>query len=171
MNFHGTSARGIVWEHNTHIGDARATNMKRAGMVNIGQLAREEYGEDNVYLAGFASYAGSVIAGSEWGAPMEEMEVPPARPGSIEAELHKKGVNNFYLLFNTESAKPFETEIHHRAIGVVYDPGMEKYGNYVPSVLARRYDALIFLDQTRALHPLRLHPDKHKLPALYPFSI
>jgi erythromycin esterase-like protein len=171
MDFHGTSARGIVWEHNTHIGDARATNMKRAGMVNIGQLAREEYGEDNVYLAGFASYAGSVIAGSEWGAPMEEMEVPPARPGSIEAELHKKGVNNFYLLFNTENGKPFETEIHHRAIGVVYDPGMEKYGNYVPSVLARRYDALIFLDQTRALHPLRLHPDKHKLPALYPFSI
>jgi erythromycin esterase-like protein len=180
MKFHGQNARptgssgrakGIVWEHNTHIGDARATNMGRAGMVNTGQLAREEYGEDNVYLVGFASYKGTVIAGEEWGAPMKEMEIPEARPGSIEAELHKKNINKCYILFSNEMDRMYQTEINHRAIGVVYNPGMERYGNYVPSVLSRRYDAFIFLDETKALHPLFLHPDKHKLPATYPFNL
>lgn len=171
MQFHGTGAKGIVWEHNTHIGDARATNMTKAGMINIGQLSRESYGVDKVYLAGFASYSGSVIAGSEWGAPMQEMEMPEARTGSIEALLHKQSEDNGYILFGDEDEKIFDSAIHHRAIGVVYDPGMEKFGNYVPSVLSERYDALIYLDKTRALHPLLLHPDKHKLPALYPFSI
>jgi erythromycin esterase len=173
MDFHGVDAKAIVWEHNTHIGDARATNMSRAGMVNIGHLAREEYGEENVYLAGFASYSGSVIAGDEWGAPMQEMEVPAARAGSIEDILHKLNPENQYLLFNKEKSmmQLYNTELHHRAIGVVYDPAREKYGNYVPSVMAKRYDALIYFDETRALHPLHLHPDVHKLLATYPFSI
>ncbi|HKC37842.1 MAG TPA: erythromycin esterase family protein, partial [Chitinophagaceae bacterium] len=90
MKFHGKNAKGIVWEHNTHIGDARATNMKRQGMINIGQLAREQYSDDKVYLIGFASHRGTVIAGDEWGAPMEELEVPAARVGSIEDILHKE---------------------------------------------------------------------------------
>ena len=171
MKFHEKNAKGIVWEHNTHIGDARATNMSRAGMVNTGQLAREEYGEDNVYLVGFASYKGSVIAGEEWGAPMQVMEIPAARPGSVEAELHKRNVNRCYIIFSNEMDRMYQTDINHRAIGVVYNPGMERYGNYVPSVLSRRYDALIFLDETKALHPLFLHPDKHKLPATYPFNL
>jgi erythromycin esterase len=171
MKFHGQGAKGIVWEHNTHIGDARATDMERAGMVNIGQLAREKYGEANVYLAGFASYEGSVVAGQEWGADMEIMTVPGARQGSIEHILHKKKNGNGYLLFRQQNADMYNNQINHRAIGVVYDPLMEKFGNYVPSVLAKRYDALIFLDKTVALHPLHLHPDKHKLPATYPFSL
>jgi erythromycin esterase len=171
MRFHGKNAKALVWEHNTHIGDARATNMSRAGMVNIGQLAREKYGEDNVYLAGFASWSGTVIAGKEWGAPMEEMEIPPARPGSIEAELHHRRNADYYILFNQETNAFFQSAIHHRAIGVVYEPSREKFGNYVPSVLSRRYDALLFLDKTSALHPLHLHSDKHKLPATYPFSL
>jgi len=171
MGFHEKNAKGIVWEHNTHIGDARATNMSRAGMVNTGELAREEYGEDNVYLVGFASYKGSVIAGEEWGAPMQVMEIPEAKPGSIEAELHKRNIDNCYILFSNEMDRLYQTEINHRAIGVVYNPRMERYGNYVPSVLSGRYDAFIFLDETRALHPLFLHPDKHKLPATYPFNL
>src|SRR5690606_21167500 len=73
LRHHGSPEKAIVWEHNTHVGDARATNMANAGMVNIGQLARERYGEDQVYLTGFASWAGTVVAGDEWGAPMEEM--------------------------------------------------------------------------------------------------
>lgn len=171
MKFHEKNAKGIVWEHNTHIGDAGATNMSREGMVNTGQLAREEYGEDNVYLVGFASYKGTVIAGEEWGAPMEEMEIPEARQGSIEAELHRKNIDRCYILFSNEMDRLYQTHIHHRAIGVVYNPGMERYGNYVPSVLSRSYDAFIFLDETKALHPLFLHPDKHKLPATYPFNL
>ena len=88
LAFHGPKTKGIVWAHNTHVGDARATDMSAEGMVNIGELAREKYGRKNVYLVGFAGYAGGVIAGKSWGAPMEEMEVPEAREGSIEALLH-----------------------------------------------------------------------------------
>jgi len=171
MKFHGKNAKGIVWEHNTHIGDARATNMKRQGMINIGQLAREDYGEDKIYLVGFASHSGTVIAGDEWGAPMEELEVPAARPGSIEDILHKESASDRYILFSEGiSEKMYETEIHHRAIGVVYHPETERMSNYVPSVLSKRYDALFFLDQTSALHPLHMHPHNEKVPETYPFG-
>ena len=171
MKFHGNEAKGIVWEHNTHIGDARATNMKRQGMINIGQLAREEYGDYKIYLVGFASYKGTVIAGNEWGAPMEEVEVPAARPGSIEDILHKENGSDRYILFSEQiPEKIYETEIHHRAIGVVYNAANERLGNYVPSVLSRRYDAFIFLDETTALHPLHMHPYHEKTPETYPFG-
>ena len=171
MKFHGKNAKGIVWEHNTHIGDARATNMKRQGMINIGQLAREDYGEDKIYLVGFASHSGTVIAGDEWGAPMEELEVPAARPGSIEDILHKESASDRYILFSEGiSEKMYETEIHHRAIGVVYHPETERMSNYVPSVLSKRYDALVFLDETSALHPLHMRPHHEKVPETYPFG-
>lgn len=168
MTFHGKNARGIVWEHNTHIGDARATGMAKAGMVNIGQLAREEYGEKKVYLAGFATYRGTVIAGKEWGAPMEVMEVPEAQKGSIEYLLHRQSESDRYVLFDEEIPEEYFDKIGHRAIGVVYDPAMEKYGNYVPSLLPQRYDALIFIDETKALHPLALHVDRRKVPETFP---
>lgn len=168
MKFHGKNAKGIVWEHNTHIGDARATGMSKAGMVNIGELAREKYGEENVYLAGFATYRGTVIAGQEWGAPMEEMEVPEAKKGSIEYRLHQQDSRDRYLLFSDEIPEEYFEKIDHRAIGVVYDPAMEKYGNYVPSLIPQRYDALVFIDETRALHPLYLHADRRKVPETFP---
>ena len=171
LHHHGKGSKGIVWEHNTHIGDARATDMKRAGMVNIGQLAREQYGVNKVYLVGFGSYRGTVIAGEEWGSLMEEMDVPPAREGSIEYELHRENAHNRYLLFNTEEIqKKYETAIRHRAIGVVYNPENERQGNYVPSVMAQRYNAFIYLDETRALHPLHLKPHDEKVPETYPFG-
>jgi erythromycin esterase len=171
LKFHGGGAKAIVWEHNTHIGDARATDMKHAGMVNIGQLAREQYGINNVYLVGFGSYQGSVIAGEEWGAPMKKMEVPQAREGSVEHMLHRESLQNRYLLFNTEDLRrQYESSIRHRAIGVVYNPNRERYGNYVPSVMAARYDAFIYLDETRALHPLHLKPHAEKVPETYPFN-
>ena len=170
--FHGSRSKAIVWEHNTHIGDARATSMKRAGMINIGQLGREQYGEDQVYLVGFASYKGTVIAGEAWGANMEEMTVPEARKGSIEDVLHKESTEDRCLLFNSgENERIYESDIHHRAIGVVYNPDNEKYGNYVPSVLARRYDALMFFDETRALHPMHMKPHSDQMPDLYPFGV
>jgi erythromycin esterase-like protein len=169
--FHGEMAKAIVWEHNTHIGDARATDMKRGGMVNIGQLAREQYGINNVYLVGFGCYQGSVIAGEAWGALMEEMEVPGAREGSIEYQLHKENPRDHYLLFNTsDMQRKYDTSIRHRAIGVVYNPERERHGNYVPSVMSQRYDAFVFLDTTRALHPLHLKPNDVKVPETYPFG-
>ncbi|HYO20879.1 MAG TPA: erythromycin esterase family protein, partial [Flavisolibacter sp.] len=171
LKFHGKGSKAIVWEHNTHIGDARATDMRRAGMVNIGQLAREEYGINQVYLVGFGSYRGTVIAGDEWGAPMKVMEVPQAREGSIEHVLHRESTADRYLLFNTEDIREtYEESIRHRAIGVVYNPERERYGNYVPSVMANRYDAFIYLDETTALHPLHLKPHHEKMPDTYPFN-
>jgi erythromycin esterase-like protein len=145
--------------------------MKRGGMVNIGQLAREQYGINNVYLVGFGCYQGSVIAGEAWGALMEEMEVPGAREGSIEYQLHKENPRDHYLLFNTsDMQRKYDTSIRHRAIGVVYNPERERHGNYVPSVMSQRYDAFVFLDTTRALHPLHLKPNDVKMPETYPFG-
>ncbi len=126
LQFHGMDAKGIVWEHNTHIGDARATDMKGAGMVNIGQLARGQYGTHNVYLCGFASYQGTVIAGDEWGKPMRVMDVPEAREGSIEEMLHEESNHNRYLLFGKQQDNRYYDRIRHRAIGVVYNPLLEK---------------------------------------------
>jgi erythromycin esterase-like protein len=130
-------------------------------------LAREEYGPQNVYLAGFATYSGTVIAGEDWGANMQEMEVPPAKKGSIESMLHEQNKDG-YILFNSQNEEVYNKAAPHRAIGVVYNPAMEKYGNYVPSVLSQRYDALVFIDKTKALHPLYLHPDRNKIAETFP---
>jgi erythromycin esterase-like protein len=171
MKFHGPGAKGIVWEHNTHIGDARATDMKRAGMVNIGQLAREQYGIHEIFLVGFGSYTGTVIAGAEWGAPMKKMKVPNAKEGSVEHVLHRESVQDRYLLFSEAASREhFQNSMNHRAIGVVYNPEHERFGNYVPSVLPRRYDAFIFLDQTSGLHPMHMEPFSEKIPDTYPFG-
>jgi erythromycin esterase-like protein len=171
LQFHGKGAKAIVWAHNTHIGDASATGMKRAGMINIGQLARENYGVNKVYLAGFGTYSGSVIAAEEWGAPMQEMEVPPAREGSIEHQLHTEDPLDRYLLLQTEDqSSQYEREIRHRAVGVVYNPENDRFSNYVPSVLSLRYDAFIFIDETSAVHPLHLQPHDVEMPATYPFG-
>ena len=172
INFHGNNSKAIVWEHNTHIGDARATDMKREGMINIGQLAREEYSPENVYLCGFGSYTGTVIAGEAWGSLMEEMQVPDARKGSIEEVLHNELNDNGYILFSEKNdSKKFEKALPHRAIGVVYNSEREKYGNYVTSFMPQRYNAFIFIDETKALHPLHIKPIGEKVPETYPFGV
>jgi erythromycin esterase-like protein len=157
---YGLASRSIVWEHNTHVGDARATDMAGAGMVNVGQLARVEWGADDVAIVGFGSYEGTVIAGEEWGAPMEVMRVPPARSDSWESIMHDTYQGD-RLLFSRELAgagAAFERR-GHRAIGVVYDPAREARGNYVPTVLPARYDAFIYLDRTRAIRPLHMQEE------------
>ena len=166
----GAGAKAIVWEHNTHIGDARATDMAAAGMVNVGQLARERHSAEGVFLVGFGSYEGSVIAGDYWGAEMEEMPVPPAVPGSWEALLHGTGSDR--LLFSADLKDPaFVERRGHRAIGVVYHPSRERFGNYVPTVLPRRYDAFLYLAKTKGLHPLHLEPKGGKTPDTYPWGL
>ncbi|GAB3180317.1 erythromycin esterase family protein [Telluribacter humicola] len=170
-NFYGPDSKAIIWEHNTHIGDARYTDMKRVGMINVGQLVREQNHEDDVVLVGFGSYEGSVIAGSSWGAPMEEMEMPEAREGSVEELLHNESAEDKLLIFNRYNEKErFSKEMPHRAIGVVYNPEYESYGNYVPTVLNARYDAFIYIDTTEALHPLRQPVDESLTPETYPFG-
>jgi erythromycin esterase len=173
LNHHGPNSKAIVWEHNTHIGDARATTMAGAGMVNVGQLARERWGRDNVVLVGFSSHQGSVIAGEEWGAPMQRMPVPPARQGSWEDLLHDVGAEDQLLVLqDLEQAPGIDEPRGHRAIGVVYNPERESYGNYVPTVLGFRYDALLHIDETYALRPLHMEPvESGDLPDTYPFRV
>jgi erythromycin esterase len=172
MEFHGPGSKAIIWEHNTHIGDARATDMADAGMLNTGQLIREKYGKEDVVLVGFGSYSGSVIAGEYWGGPMKVMQVPDAVRGCWEDLLHHTANGNT-ILFSSDlkGNKLMEQSFGHRAIGVVYDPDTERFGNYVPSVIPERYDAFIFLDETTPLHPLHITPDGHQMPETYPFGM
>jgi len=172
MRHHGPEAKAIVWEHNTHIGDARYTDMADVGMVNVGQLVRERRGEEDVVLVGFGTHRGGVIAAAEWGAPMQHMQIPPARGGSWEDVFHRAGEEDKLLVFtNLEENELFEPR-EHRAIGVVYDPARERNGNYVPTVLSRRYDAFLYLDETRALQPLHVRPrEDGEPPETYPSGV
>jgi erythromycin esterase-like protein len=151
---HGPHAKAIVWEHNTHVGDARYTDMAEEGMVNVGQLVREAHGTKDVVAVGFGSYRGDVIAGRQWEAPLERMRVPPARPGSWEHVLHVGAEAEACLLLFEPHLEAMLDPRGHRAIGVVYHPELEHLGNYVPTVLPHRYDAFVFLGTTHALHPL-----------------
>ncbi|WP_053366775.1 erythromycin esterase family protein [Bacillus sp. FJAT-27245] len=156
MNFHGKNTKAIVWEHNTHIGDARATDMQRAGMINVGQIMREQHGTSDVFICGFGTHRGTVIAADQWGAPLKVMEVPPAQAFSWEDELFQAGDDDKLLFFTDKNRNEFSKEIGHRAIGVVYDPRFEKFGNYVPSSISHRYDAFLFISETTALSPLSM---------------
>jgi erythromycin esterase-like protein len=156
VQYYGEGTKVIIWEHNTHIGDARATDMAKEGLVNVGQILREKYGKDQVYAVGFGTHRGTVMAANRWGEEMEVMNVPQAALGSWEDLMHAAGPNDKYILFNNENAHFFNNEIGHRAIGVVYNPEYEHLGNYVPSVMSERYDAFIFIDETKALTPIEV---------------
>jgi len=171
IDFHGPGAKGIVWAHNTHIGDARFTDMAQAGMLNIGQLARDGHEDEGVVLVGFGSHRGSVIAGDSWGALMERMEVPEGRPGSWEDVLHQSGGDQLLLFDQEDIPHTFKKVRGHRAIGVVYHPELESRRNYVPTILSRRYDAFLFFDQTEALHPLHIEPEGMNPPDTYPWGV
>jgi erythromycin esterase-like protein len=171
LQLHGSGSKAIIWEHNTHVGDARYTDMAHRGEVNVGQLARKAYGEENVFIVGFGSYEGSVIAASRWGAPIQKMKVPAAQDGSWEQILHSDGGTDKLLLSRElRDNKRLKRSIGHRAIGVVYNPSMERYGNYVPSIIPQRYDAFLFIDQTQALNPLETPVKGNEPPDLYPWG-
>jgi erythromycin esterase len=153
-NGNGSGSRGIVWAHNTHIGDARATEMGRQGAHNIGQLAREALGREQVFAIGFGTYTGQVLAAGNWEGPMESMNVPESPSDSWEGMLEATGIETFYLTFdNREFANSLDQWIPHRAIGVTYNPRNER-GNYVQTILPERYDAFIFIRNTGVLTPL-----------------
>ena len=173
MEHVGAGAKAIVWEHNTHIGDARHTDMRDDGMVNVGQLVRESHSNGDVVLVGFSSHHGSVIAGRAWEAPLQQMHVPPGRAGTWEHVLHAAGADDKLLIFSREDRTGLlADERGHRAIGVVYHPEREA-GNYVPTALPRRYDALLFIDETSALHPLHeVQPrEEGEVPETYPTGV
>jgi len=156
LDLYGEDARGIVWAHNTHIGDARFTEMQQFRQENIGQMARLEHGPENVFLIGFSTYQGEVKAGAQWEGAMQKMEVPPARQGSIEAVFESTGMDAFHLLLDDDDRTHdgFMEPMGNRAIGVVYDPRNDHQQNYVNTVVPMRYDAILFFRETEALTPL-----------------
>lgn len=150
----GPQGQGVLWAHNTHVGDARATTMADAGLLNLGQLLRERHGRDQTLLVGMASYVGEVTAARAWGDPEERMPVPAARENSHEGLLHRALGEPAAIDFGADRARPWLAHrAGHRAIGVVYDPASES-GNYVPTTIGERYDALLWFESTRALLPL-----------------
>jgi erythromycin esterase-like protein/dienelactone hydrolase len=170
----GEGAKAIVWAHNTHVGDYRATDMKENGYINIGGLARQKYGADNVALVGFGTFQGSVLAGAAWGSAEQVMTLPMPPEESYEHHFHKAAVqasvNQFYLLLEDKTHTPFAQKMGHRAIGVVYDPRHEKRGNYVPTELSKRYDAFVFVDQSHALKSLHIPFALGEFPETWPMG-
>jgi erythromycin esterase-like protein len=172
VTFHGPAAKAIVWEHNTHVGDARATDMARAGMVNVGQLVRERHQGDGVVLVGFGGYRGTVIAADAWGGPIREKTVPAAPPGTHEHLLHDTLGHPSLLVFPSDANGGWlRSRRGHRAIGVVYEPDHEQFGNWVPTVMGDRYDAFCSFDDTNAVHPLHVEiPQPHGEQETYPWN-
>ena len=172
VSHYGSRSKAIVWAHNTHIGDARATPMASAGMVNVGQLVRERQRTNDVLLLGFGSHRGTVIAGEYWGADMESMLVPPAQSGSWEDIFHRVVGEDSLLIFSEsrQANEWFRKVRGHRAIGVVYNP-LGSAGSFVPTSLSQRYDAFIYLEETEALNPLHIEPATDKPPETYPWGV
>jgi erythromycin esterase-like protein len=145
----------VVWAHNSHVADARATAMGAAGQLTVGQLVRERYPGDTV-LIGFSTYAGTVTAASSWGGPAERKEVRPALGGSYEELFHRSDVPSFLLLSRglNELNDALREPRLQRAIGVIYLPRTERASHYFEASLPSEFDAIIHLDRTRATVPL-----------------
>jgi protein-L-isoaspartate(D-aspartate) O-methyltransferase len=173
LRFGGADAKAVVWEHNSHVGDARATEMSARGELNVGELCRREFG-DAVYSIGFGTDHGTVAAASHWDGPMEVKPVQPARDGSYECLFHDSGVPGL-LLAMRDSLRPelrralSEARLE-RAIGVIYRPETELASHYFRAVLPRQFDEFVWLDETRAVEPLATRT-LQGVPDTYPFGL
>lgn len=167
-------AKVVVWAHNSHVGDARATDAASRGELTLGQLARERHGTDAV-LVGFTTSAGTVTAASDWDAPAERKRVRPPLPGSCEQLLHETGLPAFLLarLHDTPAGAALHAPRLHRAIGVIYRPETERQSHYLQASASRQFDALVHLDHTRAVEPLERSVawDRGEPPETYPTAL
>ncbi|MGV0792513.1 erythromycin esterase family protein [Mycolicibacterium sp. XJ1819] len=150
-------ARIVVWAHNSHVGDARATEVTGDGQLTLGQLARERYGDD-CRLIGFTTYTGTVTAAGEWGGIAERKVVRPAVNGSVEELFHETGDPDFVVsaIIDHSAAEPLDTVRLSRAIGVIYLPETERQSHYYHVRPSEQFDAIIHVDDTRALEPLEV---------------
>jgi erythromycin esterase-like protein len=159
-----------VWAHNSHLGDARATQMGQRGELNLGQLVREHYG-NTACLVGLTTYTGSVTASHEWDDPARRRYVRPGLAGSTESLMHRVGVPRFLLDLREPSVRAALTDRRlERAIGVIYRPETERMSHYFQVELGEQFDLLIHLDETTALEPLERHLswDNAEVPETYP---
>jgi erythromycin esterase-like protein len=166
----GAPAKIVVWAHNSHLGDARATQMGAAGEHNLGQLTRERHGE-TVFLLGQTTYHGTVTAASDWDAPTERKRVRPGLAGSYEALFHEVGEGAFLLPLRDADPRLNERRLE-RAIGVIYRPESERISHYFDTRLLDQFDAVLHLDETTALVPLEPTEewDRGEAPETYPFA-
>ncbi len=155
----GLPPKVVVWAHNSHLGDARATELGEGGELNLGQLARERYG-DRARLIGFSTYHGTVTAASDWDAPAQRRRVRKGLRGSFEALFHQVGIDRFLLDLRDlgEASGGLREERLQRAIGVVYRPDSERSSHYFHAKVARQFDAVLHFDETRAVEPLERTP-------------
>ncbi len=163
----------VVWAHNSHLGDARATDRAQHGEWNLGQLVRERYSQ--AILVGFTTYTGTVTAASDWGGPHETKRVRPALPGSHEELFHETGMRRFLTIFagNERLSGEFRRERLERAIGVIYRPETERASHYFMARIADQFDAVIHFDETRAVEPLP-HAEEQQteeVPETYPTGV
>jgi erythromycin esterase-like protein len=171
----GRPARAVVWAHNSHLGDARATSMGDHGEWNLGQLVRERFDSRETVSVGFTTHTGTVTAADDWGEPAELMRVRPSLPGSVERTFHELGVPDFYLpLRGHPAAGVLAGRRLERAIGVIYRPRTERLSHYFAADLPKQFDAVIHFDRTRAVEPLDLTPgwtEAREAPETYPSGV
>jgi erythromycin esterase-like protein/predicted phosphoribosyltransferase len=170
----GGRAKVVVWAHNSHLGDARATEMGQRGELNVGQLVRERYGRDAV-LVGFTTHHGTVTAASDWGAPAERKRVRPALAGSYEAMFHATRLGRFLLMWREGDtvSKALREPRLERAIGVIYRPETERMSHYFRAHLPDQFDAVLHFDETRAVEPLERTAgwEAGEVPETFPFAV
>lgn len=173
---HGSNTKAVIWAHNSHLGDARATQMGDWGEINVGQLIRERHPLQS-YLIGFSTYEGTVTAASEWGGEAERMRVRPGLRDSYEEFFHglsQQTAKNLWLDLNDHDViAALPDELIQRNIGVIYLPETERQSHYFRARLDVQFDALIHFDHTRALEPLERISiwEAGEAPETYPFAV
>ncbi|WMT86147.1 protein-L-isoaspartate(D-aspartate) O-methyltransferase [Pelagibacterium sp. 26DY04] len=169
----GPAAKAVVWAHNSHIGDARETEMGKArGELNIGQLCRERFGAEAV-LIGFSTHAGTVAAASEWDGEMDIKTVRPSLDESVERCFHLSGKRRSLFDFGQHEnvARVLEEPRLERFIGVIYRPETERYSHYAEASVSKQFDALVWFDQTHAIAPLATATRPGHVPDTFPFGL
>jgi len=177
LDYQGPASKAIVWAHNSHVGNAAATEMAIRGEHNLGQLCRAEFG-NGAYLIGFGTDSGTVAAASDWDAPMQVMSVRPAMPKSYERQCHavteETGDRQFMLSLKSGLAEDLreglETPRFERAIGVIYRPDSELASHYFQAILPHQFDEYIWIDETKAVTPFAT-ADLEGMPDTYPFGL
>jgi protein-L-isoaspartate(D-aspartate) O-methyltransferase len=172
LAFHGPGAKAVIWAHNSHLGDASATEMGTRGQHNVGQLCRQKHGEA-AFLVGFGTDHGTVAAADDWDGPMRVMPVRPAHPESYERLCHEAGVPAFSLRLREPEREEIRFELEpprlERAIGVVYRPQTELESHYFHASLPRQFDEYVWIDETSAVRPVT-SADGRALDRGHPFA-